>query len=57
MFRRSPAAASQPSSGTDPADAIDVGLVIYDKTAQAIKLYRELTTLDLKTTKDVIDSL
>ena len=57
-----PPAGPQPVSG--PADPRVAGLtaevtdlVRRGKKIQAIKLYRELTNVDLKTAKDVIDRL
>lgn len=56
-----PAGAAPVSMPADPWMAglppVVVDLVRRGKKIQAIKLYRELTNLDLKTAKGVIDSL
>jgi hypothetical protein len=60
-FGGPPAAAPPAGPAADPQMAgltpEVAGLVRRGKKIQAIKLYRELTNLDLKTAKDVIDSL
>jgi ribosomal protein L7/L12 len=48
-------ARADPSGGTVPPQV--VALARSGKKIQAIKLYRELTTADLKAAKNVVDSL
>ena len=62
LFGVPPAGAQPVGMPADPRMAgltpeVVADLVRRGKKIQAIKLYRELTNLDLKTAKDVIDSL
>ena len=61
MSRRSPVTRSPPCSGPARPDATAAragpGAAAGGQKIQAIKLHRELTNVDLKTAKNVIDSL